>query len=154
MHCHCKWINHSWTYWTTGQYKWVGKRKEVQSMLKQSSSDGSICAENKQTPLVFPLFLFTFFSTDAMQWYVMFGSSEAGHHCLWRLTASVLITGWGPWINAWLFLKGTQRQRIPSRNKRGENMMLSKKVHLLQNMYTIYSTMATVQKQTDHPAKL
>lgn len=33
-------------------------------------------------------------------------------------------------------------------------MMLSKKVHLLQNMYTVYSTMATVQKQTDHLAKI
>lgn len=92
-------------------------------MLKQSASDGSICAENKQTLEVFLLSLFSFFSTDAMQRYVMFGSSEAGHHCLWRLLAGVSVTEWGHWINAQLFLKGTERQGITSRNKRKHDVI-------------------------------
>lgn len=93
-------------------------------MLKQSASDGSICAENKQTLEVFLLSLFSFFSTDATQRYVMFGSSEAGHRCLWRLLADVSVTRWGS-MHSCSSKAHRDRESLPEVR---ENLMLSKKV--------------------------
>lgn len=116
-----------------------GEEKKHKILLKQSSSDGAICAD-KQTPKVlFKKSLFSFFSSDAMQWCVMFGSSLAGHHCLWRLMASVLVTRSGPWINARLYLKGTQRKGITPRNKIGEKTWCYPRKYIYFKTCTLYT---------------
>lgn len=85
---------------------------------------------NRHQPYLFWLF----FSSDAMQRYVILCSSSAGRHCcLWWLMCCQCFSH-----HQSLHLKGTERGN--PWNKRGENMMLSMKIHPLQNMDTTYGT--------------
>lgn len=123
----------------TGQYKWVWRREEAQNPAETIFKWRCNMCRQADTEGTFLKSLFSFFSSDAMQWCVIFGSSLAGHHCLWRLMASVLVTRSGPWINARLYLKGTQRKGITPRNKIGEKTWCYPRKYIYFKTCTLYT---------------